>query len=105
MMCSTSYGQEEQGKAGWKQERKDKLKKQVEASSIRDKMDDMIKSREHLVDKTLEANMMMMNKTLEGKMMMMTMMNKTLEAKNLFYGLHLRSRMRRAKQTPQIRTT
>jgi hypothetical protein len=34
--------------------KKDKLKKQAEASSIRDKMDDMMKSREHFVNKTLE---------------------------------------------------
>jgi hypothetical protein len=42
--------------------KKDKRKKQAEASSIRDKMDDMMKSREHLVKKTLEIKMMMLEK-------------------------------------------
>jgi hypothetical protein len=41
---------------------KDKLKKQAESSSIRDKMDDMMKSREHLVNKTLETKVMLMEK-------------------------------------------
>jgi hypothetical protein len=38
---------------------KDKLKKQAESSSIREKMDDMMKSREHLVNKTLETKVML----------------------------------------------
>jgi hypothetical protein len=46
---------------------KDKLKKQVESSSIRDKMDDMIKSREHLVNKTLETKVMLMEKKSQEK--------------------------------------
>jgi hypothetical protein len=41
---------------------KDKQKKQAEASSIRDKMDDMLNSREHLVNKTLETKVMMTEK-------------------------------------------
>jgi hypothetical protein len=41
---------------------KDKLKKQAESSSIREKMDDMIKSRDLLVDKTLETRVMLMEK-------------------------------------------
>jgi hypothetical protein len=41
---------------------KDKLKKQAELSSIRDKMDDMMKSREHLVNKTLETKVMLMER-------------------------------------------
>jgi hypothetical protein len=48
---------------------KDKQKKQVEASSIRDKMDDMLKSREHLVNKTLETKVMMMEKKSQEKQM------------------------------------
>jgi hypothetical protein len=48
---------------------KDKLKKQAEASSIRDKTDDMIKSREHLVNKTLETKVMMMYKKSQEKQM------------------------------------
>jgi hypothetical protein len=54
--------------AGCKKE-KDKLKKQAEASSIRDKIDDMIKSREHLVNKTLETKVMMMYKKSQEKQM------------------------------------
>jgi hypothetical protein len=53
---------------GAKQE-KDKQKKQAEASGIRDKMDDLMKSREHLVNKTLEVKMMMMEKKSQGKQM------------------------------------
>jgi hypothetical protein len=41
---------------------KDKLKKQAESSSIRDKMDDMMTSREHLVNKTLETKVKLMEK-------------------------------------------
>jgi hypothetical protein len=49
--------------------KKDKLKKQAESSSIRDKMDDMMKSREHLVNKTLETKVMLMeNKSQEKQM-------------------------------------
>jgi hypothetical protein len=44
---------------------KDKQKKQAEASNIRNKMDDMMKSREHLVNKTLETKVMMMEKSQE----------------------------------------
>jgi hypothetical protein len=46
---------------------KDKLKKQAESSSIRDKMDDMMKSREHLVNKTLESKVMLMEKKSQEK--------------------------------------
>jgi hypothetical protein len=48
---------------------KDKLKKQAESSSIRDKMDDMLKSREHLVNKTLETKVMLMEKKSQDKQM------------------------------------
>jgi hypothetical protein len=48
---------------------KDKLKKQAESSSIRDKMDDMMKSREHLVNKTLETKVMLMEKKSQEKQM------------------------------------
>jgi hypothetical protein len=48
---------------------KDEQKKQVEASSIRDKMDDMLNSREHLVNKTLETKVMMMEKKSHEKQM------------------------------------
>jgi hypothetical protein len=41
---------------------KDKLKKQAESLSIRDKMDDILKSRDHLVNKTLETKVMLMEK-------------------------------------------
>jgi hypothetical protein len=44
---------------------KDKQKKQAATSSIRDKMDDMKKSREHLVNKTLDTKVMMMEKSQE----------------------------------------
>jgi hypothetical protein len=47
--------------------KKDKLKKQAESSSIRDKMDDMMKSREHLVNKTLESKVMLMEKKSQEK--------------------------------------
>jgi hypothetical protein len=46
-----------------------KLKKQAESSSIRDKMDDMMKSREHLVNKTLETKVMLMEKKSQEKQM------------------------------------
>jgi hypothetical protein len=46
---------------------KDKLKKQAELSSLRDKMDDMIKSREHLVNKTMEAKVMLMEKRVKRR--------------------------------------
>jgi hypothetical protein len=48
---------------------KDKLKKQAESSTIRDKMDDMMKSREHLVNKTLETKVMLMEKKSQEKQM------------------------------------
>jgi hypothetical protein len=48
---------------------KDKQKKQAEASSIRDKMDDMLNSREHLVNKTLETKVMMTEKKSQEKKM------------------------------------
>jgi hypothetical protein len=48
---------------------KDKLKKQAESSSIRDKMYDMMKSREHLVNKTLETKVMLMEKKSKEKQM------------------------------------
>jgi hypothetical protein len=48
---------------------KDKLKKQAESSSIRDNMDDMIKSREHLVIKTLQTKVMFMEKKSQEKQM------------------------------------
>jgi hypothetical protein len=48
---------------------KDKLKKQAQSSSIRDKMDDMMKSREHLVNKTLETKVMLMEKKSQEKQM------------------------------------
>jgi hypothetical protein len=48
---------------------KDKLKKQAESSSIRDKMDDMMKSREHLLNKTLETKVMSMDKKSQEKQM------------------------------------
>jgi hypothetical protein len=49
--------------------KKDKLKKQAESSSIRDKMDDMMKSREHLVNKTLETKVILMEKKSQKKQM------------------------------------
>jgi hypothetical protein len=48
---------------------KDKLKKQAESSSIRDKMDDMLKSWEHLVNKTLETKVILMEKKSPEKQM------------------------------------
>jgi hypothetical protein len=48
---------------------KDKQKKQAESSSIRGKMDDMMKSREHLVNKTLETKVMLMDKKIQEKQM------------------------------------
>jgi hypothetical protein len=39
----------------------------VDASTIRDKMDDTLKSREHLINKTLEVKMMMMDKKIQEK--------------------------------------
>jgi hypothetical protein len=48
---------------------KDKLNKQAESSSIRDKMDDMMKSREHLMNKTLETKVMLMEKKSQEKQM------------------------------------
>jgi hypothetical protein len=48
---------------------KDKLKKQAGSSSIRDKMDDMMKSREHLVNKTLKTKVMLMEKKSQEKQM------------------------------------
>jgi hypothetical protein len=48
---------------------KDKLKKQAESSSIRDKMDDMMKSREHLVNKNLETKVMLIEKKSQEKQM------------------------------------
>jgi hypothetical protein len=48
---------------------KEKLEKQAESSSIRDKMDDMMKSREHLVNKTLETKVMLMEKKSQEKQM------------------------------------
>jgi hypothetical protein len=48
---------------------KDELKKQAESSSIRDKMDDMMMSREHLVNKTLETKVMLMEKKSQEKQM------------------------------------
>jgi hypothetical protein len=46
-----------------------KLKKQAESSSIRDNMDDMMKSREYLVNKTLETKVMLMEKKSQEKQM------------------------------------
>jgi hypothetical protein len=48
---------------------KDKLRKQAESSSIRDKMDDMMKSREHLVNKTLKTKVMLMENKIQEKQM------------------------------------
>jgi hypothetical protein len=39
----------------------------VDASTIRDKMDDTLKSRENLINKTLEVKMMMMDKKIQEK--------------------------------------
>jgi hypothetical protein len=48
---------------------KDKQKKQAESSSIRDRMDDMMKSRELLVNKTLKTKVMLMEKKSQEKQM------------------------------------
>jgi hypothetical protein len=55
---------------GWpdgNKKEKEKIKKQAEASSLSDKIDEMMKSKEHLVNKTFEAKMVMMEKKSQEK--------------------------------------
>jgi hypothetical protein len=55
------------GRPDGNKKEKEKIKKQAEASSLRDKIDEMMKSKEHLVNKTLEAKMVMMEKKSQEK--------------------------------------
>jgi hypothetical protein len=47
------------GKSDGNKKETKKIKKKADASSWRDKIDEMVKSMEHLVNKTLEANVVM----------------------------------------------
>jgi hypothetical protein len=60
-------GGKNNGKTDGNKKIKEKLNFEAEASSLRDKIDDMVKSKETLMKKTLEAKMMMTDKKIDMK--------------------------------------
>jgi hypothetical protein len=60
-------GGRNKGKPYGRKRRKEKAKKQAEATSLREKIDDMMKSKPVLVNKTLEARMIMAEKKHQEK--------------------------------------
>jgi hypothetical protein len=75
---------------------KDKLKKQAESSSIRDKMHDMMKSREHLVNKTWETKLMLMEKKSQEKQMRLELLREDEKIKDAIDERRARAEEKRA---------